>query len=187
MEQVIILSTKLLATLGKKAAEKIVWPEFLSAVKNTSLKSPVIPPYTNTAIGVPINGATIDKIIPVTTAVLRANFLFFAMNPTIKPTAKFTNRNGISLGSFKTPRITLVNAPVQAPQKGPKTTAVNTVPTVSINNSGIFNPPTKIPKMILIAIPTAAKTIFFVELFLIFSSFCICLNYITSILRNKYF
>lgn len=108
------MSTKLLATLGKKAAEKIVWPEFLSAVKNTSLKSPVIPPYTNTAIGVPINGATIDKIIPVTTAVLRSNFLFFAMNPTIKPTAKFTNRNGISLGSFKTPRITLVNAPVQA-------------------------------------------------------------------------
>ena len=68
------MSTKLLATLGKKAAEKIVWPEFLSAVKNTSLKSPVIAPYTNTAIGVPINGATIDKIIPVTTAVLRSNF-----------------------------------------------------------------------------------------------------------------
>ena len=83
MEQVIILSTKLLATLGKKAAEKIVWPEFFSAVNNTSLKSPVNPPYTNTAIGVPINGATIDNIVPVITAVFKSKFFFLAINPTI--------------------------------------------------------------------------------------------------------
>lgn len=65
----ITLSTILLVILGINAAENISIPEFLSHVKNISLASPVIPPYTYTAIGVPISGATTLNISPVIIAV----------------------------------------------------------------------------------------------------------------------
>ena len=63
--QLAILSTKLLVILGINATAKIDCPDLTNQVNNTSLKSPVIPPYTRVAIGVPIRGATTDKIKPV--------------------------------------------------------------------------------------------------------------------------
>ena len=91
------------------AAVNIFCPVASSHANNISVHPPVKPPYINTAIGVPIKGATIDKINPVITAVLISNLVFLAIIPTIIPIAILTSANGISLGFVSIPWITLVS------------------------------------------------------------------------------
>jgi hypothetical protein len=135
--QLAILSIKLPVILGMNAAVKILWPVDNSHAKIRSMPPPVSPPYINTDIGVPISGATMDKIRPVIIAAFKSNLNLLAVYPTINPTTIFTIANGISLGLVITPCITLVNPPVSAPAKGPNIAATKIVPTVSKNNSGI--------------------------------------------------
>lgn len=154
--QLAILSMKLPVILGINAAVKIFCPVDNNHVKIRSVPPPVIPPYTNTDIGVPTSGAITDKTSPVNIATFRLNSNFLAMYPTITPIIIFTMANGISLGLVITPCIILVNPPVNAPAKGPNITATKIVPIVSKNNNGICRVCIIVPKTMLITIPNEA-------------------------------
>jgi hypothetical protein len=151
----------LLKIRGIKAAAKISCPLANNHANNTSEKPPAIPPNKNTAIGVPIRGATTEMINPVTMAVTKLNSNFLNINPTMIPMAILTNANGMLVGSTNIPNKRFVTRPTKAPHTGPNKTATMIVPNVSRNSNGIFNSCTTIPKTILIATPIAANTTIF--------------------------
>ena len=96
------LSIIFINILGTNAAVNTFCPLCIKTPYIKSIPLPLTPLYTNTLIGVPINGTNTDNISPVINAFIIPNFPSLATNPTNKPTAILT----IAKGILSTPEIT---------------------------------------------------------------------------------
>ena len=106
-----------------KVDAKTLSPEALNQRTTRSIPLPFSPPNTATAMGVPINGATIDIINPVPKAtyhLAKSNFL--AINPTTRAMAMLTSPKKIAEAPVVAPSTTFVNPPVKTPHQGPNNT-----------------------------------------------------------------
>lgn len=127
-----ILSSKLLNSLGKKEAVKILAPLCFKNITATSETVPVSPPYTAIPIGVPIRGAIIPVTTPIKIAFTKVKFILRNANPVISPIAMLTSINGIpETEPLKMLVKIFVAPPTTAPYHGPKKMAINIVPITS--------------------------------------------------------